>query len=270
MFCGTNLNSGFLAHSLLEDSKLSFLGSTVLQLLNFDDHISDVCKKASGKLNASFIVLAKRCILMNASFNSQFSYCPLIWMCHNRTKNRKINIFHERCSEADLGLLLQHPRWSTSVNYYHKVLHLGCCSSPRSTSGCLLIIYNDKQSSFSELLERDGSVFIHMRTIQSLAIEMFRVSRNISPPIMNDAFKQKDNSRYNLRQISEFSRPLVKSVYHGSESVSLLGLKIWNMLPNDYKDINNLNTFKNKIKKWKPDNCPCRLCKVYINNIVFA
>ena len=31
------------------------------------------------------------------------------------------------------------------------------------------------------------------------------------------------------------------------------------MLPDDYKDIDNLNTFKNKIKKWKPKNCPCRL-----------
>ena len=34
--------------------------------------------------------------------------------------------------EADLGLL-RHPRWS-AVNYYHKALHLGCCSSPRSAS----------------------------------------------------------------------------------------------------------------------------------------
>ena len=32
----------------------------------------------------------------------------------------------------------------------------------------------------------DDSVFIHMRDIQSLAIEMFRDSRNQSPPIMND------------------------------------------------------------------------------------
>ena len=36
--------------------------------------------------------------------------------------------------EADFGLL-QHP----AVNYYHKVLHLGYCSSPRSASGyCFL------------------------------------------------------------------------------------------------------------------------------------
>ena len=85
----------------------------------------------------------------------------------------------------------------------------------------------------------EGSVFIHMRDIQSLAIEMFRDSRNQSPPIMNNIFAQKDNSRYNLRQISKFSKPLVKSAYHGSESVLFPGLKIWDMLP---------DTVKNKVK----------------------
>ena len=34
---------------------------------------------------------------MNAFFNSQFNYCPLVWMCHNHTTNRKINRIHERC-----------------------------------------------------------------------------------------------------------------------------------------------------------------------------
>ena len=62
----------------------------------------------------------------------------------------------------------------------------------------------------------------------------------------------------------------MKSVYHGSKSVSFLGSKIWDMQPDDYKDIDNLNTFKNKIKQWKPENCPCRLCKVYTNNIGFV
>ena len=52
-----------------------------------------------------------------------------------------------------------------------------------------------------------------------MAIKMIRVSRNISLAVMNDIFKQKESSRYNLRQISEFSRPLVKSVYNGSENM---------------------------------------------------
>ena len=111
----------------------------------------------------------------------------------------------------------------------------------------------------------DGSVFIHMRNIQSLAIEMFRDSRNLSPTILNDTFTQKGNNCYNLRHISKFSRPLVRSVYHGSERISFLGPKMWNMLPDDSKDIDNLYTFKNKVKKWKDENCPCRLCKIYIN-----
>ena len=70
--------------------------------LNCDDHISNRYKKPCGELNvlvriAPFIGLLKRRILMNTCFNSQFSYCPLIWMCHSHTNNRKINRFHERC-----------------------------------------------------------------------------------------------------------------------------------------------------------------------------
>ena len=46
-----------------------------------------------------------------------------------------------------------------------------------------------------------------------------------------------------------------------------LGPKIWYILPDDYKTIGNSDTFK--IKKWKPENCPCRLCKVYIDTVGF-
>ena len=41
----------------------------------------------------------------------------------------------------------------------------------------------------------DGSVSIHMRNIQSVSIEMFRDDRNLSSPIMNDIFTQKDKSQ---------------------------------------------------------------------------
>ena len=44
----------------------------------------------------------------------------------NLTINKKSEL-----SEADLGLL-------QTVNYYHKALHLGCCSSPRSASGYMI------------------------------------------------------------------------------------------------------------------------------------
>ena len=78
------------------------LGAKLDWKLNCDDHISNRCKKACEELNAlvriaPFIGLPKRRILMNACFNSRFSYCPFIWMCHSRINNRKIKRFHERC-----------------------------------------------------------------------------------------------------------------------------------------------------------------------------
>ena len=56
----------------------------------------------------------------------------------------------------------------------------------------------------TKIVEIDSSAFIHMRNIRSLSIEMFRDSKNLSLPIMNDIFTQKNNSRYNLRQFLNF------------------------------------------------------------------
>ena len=86
---------------------------------------------------------------------------------------------------------------------------------------------------------------------------------------MANIFKLRKENPYNLRKVSEFSRPLVKSVYHGTESVSFLGPKIWDILPEKLKKIENQEHFKKEVKSWKPDNCPCRLCKVFIKNVGF-
>ena len=62
---------------------------------------------------------------------------------------------------------------------------------------------------------------------------------------------------------------IVKIVYHGTERISHLGPKIWDTLPEKLKNIENLEHFKKKIKKWKRDNYPCSLCKVYIESLEF-
>ena len=77
---------------------------------------------------------------------------------------------------------------------------------------CLIIMYNDKRSSFNALLEKDGSVSIHEGNIKILATGMFKLSTNLAPPQMHEIFKSKDQPQYNLRDNSLFSTPLVKSV----------------------------------------------------------
>ena len=48
----------------------------------------------------------------------------------------------------------------------------------------LRVIYNDKQSSFTELLKKDNSVSIHIRSIQRLAIEMVRFYNGLLPQLI--------------------------------------------------------------------------------------
>ena len=102
---------------------------------------------------------------------------------------------------------------------------------------CLRIIYNDKQLSFTELLNKDNSVSIHIRNIQWLAIEMFRFYNGLSPRLMNNIFKLKAENPFNLRQVSEFSRPMVMSMYHENESISYLRPKIWDILSEKHLSI---------------------------------
>ena len=88
---------------------------------------------------------------------------------------------------------------------------------------CLRLIHNDKLSSYEELLEEDGSVSIHHKNTQSLAIEMFQIKHGHSPEIVSDIFTQ-TTQHYNFRQNRDFRIHSVKSFYHGSESISYLGL----------------------------------------------
>ena len=59
------------------------------------------------------------------------------------------------------------------------------------------------------------------------------------------------------------------SIQYGQESIGNLGVKIWNLVPVNMKDLKALSTFKNQIKKWIPKDCLYRLCKVYVAQVGF-
>ena len=110
-------------------------------------------------------------ILVNAFFSSQFNYCPLIWMCHNRMLNNRINRLHERS---------------------------------------LRIIYNDKHTSFEELLEKDKSVSTPKEFTSTGNGDVQNISENLS----------RDYARYYFK-ISDIIIPKVKSVNFGFESIRI-------------------------------------------------
>ena len=99
---------------------------------------------------------------------------------------------------------------------------------------------------------------------------MYEVSKGIAPKISSDIFSSNFRANYDLNYQSEFSRPLVKSVFNGTESISDLGRRIWDLVPLQMKQKESLTTFKNAIKTWNQQNCPCRLCIKYVAGIEFV
>ena len=218
-----------------EDDSVTMLGVSINNNLKFDNHVTNLCKKAGRKLSAltrlaKILPFHKMRILMKSFFDSQFSYCPLIWMFISRSSNHKINRLHERS---------------------------------------LRILYKDDISSFSELLQKDNSVTVHTRNIHLLAIEMYKVRNNISPNFIREIFPTLDSAAYNLRESKDFITSRVNSVFCGDETLRNIGPKIWDLLPVHTRMAPTLDMFILKVKKWQPDKCPCRLCKCYIKGIGF-
>ena len=105
--------------------------------------------------------------------------------------------------------------------------------------------------SFEELLELDKSLKIHHRNIQLLAIELFKIKNNLPVTIMKDIFQLRALS-YSLRSQTDFTRPNINSDYFGISSLRYLAAKVLGMVPNDMKNLNNIETFRNNIIKWEP------------------
>ena len=122
--------------SLIQGSdEEKLLGVTLARRLSFNNHVSNLCKKASQKLNAlarvsKYMEKSKLELTMTPFVMSHFSYCPLVSMFHDGKSHSKIKKIHER--------------------------------TPR-------IIYKDSTSNFEELLVKTNPVFPHQRNSRLIA-----------------------------------------------------------------------------------------------------
>ena len=205
------------------------LGLKIDNQLKFDIHLNAVCKKVGQKISAlarlmNVLPFEKRKILMTSFVESQFAYCPLIWMFCSRSINNRINRLHERA---------------------------------------LRIVYHNEIDTFESLLRIDGSVTIHHRNIQRVAIEMYKVWHDLAPNFICNLFLKN-----RLPTRSDFVRPDIRTVAYGEKSFSSFGTIVWDkLLPSELKSAKDLCTFKKSVKKWYPRNCPCKLCATYLQGV---
>ena len=204
-----------LGNEIIEAANtVELLGVKIDKNLDLNEHVSNLCKKGNQKLHAlarisKYLSTEKLKIIMKTFIQSQFNYCPLTWMFHNRTLNNKINKLHERA---------------------------------------LKIVYKNDKLTFQELLDMDDSITIHQRNLQRLAIEMFKVKNHISPLPMQELFIEQVHIR-DLRNKRSWEIPKVRTVGYGTETIRYRGPKTWELLPTEIKEAKSLLDFKTKIKR---------------------
>ena len=147
-----------------ESSLEKLLGMVIDKNLNFNSHLFNICKKVSTKVTAlarlvKIVPFEKKKLLMKTFIDSQFSYCPLLWMFCSRKINRKINYIHERARR---------------------------------------LVYDDYHTPFEDLLRRNNTASIHHRNIQQVAIEIFKIKHKLGPQLLNDLFCEKAINRSNV------------------------------------------------------------------------
>ena len=213
-----------------ESQSEKLLGITIDKNLNFDEHLTNVCRKASQKLSAlarvsQILPFYKRKMIMKAFVESQFSYCPLVWVFCSRKMNRKINFIHERA---------------------------------------LRLVHDDYTSTFADLLEKDGSLSFHNRNIHQVAIEMYKVKNELSPSFMKKLFHHNIKNDKFIRPPSHTTRNGLESLRNFGPVVWNT------MVPNNVKMSPNINIFKERIKNWVPEKCLCKLCIDYVPGVGYG
>ena len=138
--------------------------------LNFESHISSLCRKASQKINVrarlkNYLTLDQRNLLLHSVIKSQLTYCPVTWMFTSRYLKNTLNNIHKRA---------------------------------------LRLTNNDHEKSFNSILTKNNPKTIHQKNLEFLAIQIYKFQNGLSPPTKNDVSTPKQDI-YNLRKFQELS-----------------------------------------------------------------
>jgi hypothetical protein len=216
-FGNTNLNEVNIGNTVIQSQPcIKYLGVLIDNKLSFVDHVVHICSKASRQVNAllrlsNLLDQDTKLTLYKAFISSNYDYCPVVWSFCNRTLLNKL------------------------------------CKLQRRA---LRFVVNDYESEYDELLNKCNTIKVSSLFIVKIAIEMFKVAKNMSPPFVLDLFQYQSNG-YSLRNSTAFLLKSPNTTRYGKLCFVFLGIKIWNELPPYAREICCPNAFKDFIYKYK-------------------
>ena len=145
-------------------------------MLNFDQQITNMCKKAARQLNvllrlSKFLSAENKILIYKSFIRSNLNYCPLVWHFCSKTNSDKLEKLQHRA---------------------------------------LRITFNDFSSNYETLLKKADMPTLHLSRIRSMAIETFKSIYKISPPCLHNLVTLK-NSSYSFRYNNIVEVPNIKN-----------------------------------------------------------
>jgi hypothetical protein len=126
---------------------VKLLGIEIDYQLNFDAHVSSICRKASQQLNVlkrlgSLLNRLSKLTIFHTFILINFNCCPLAWHFCTEKNSKKLEKVQERA---------------------------------------LRFVYEDYNSSYEELLHKAKAPSLQIRQIRTMALETFKIVSKIAP-----------------------------------------------------------------------------------------
>ena len=225
--------------------------------MNWEEQLKTVKRKIKNGLGAMFKlknILSQKQLatVYRALIESHLRYCSVIWGCLSNTKLESLQRLQNRarrliecarhkggwvCDWLDLRNLIKYDRLITTYQ-----INNGLCPenlknkfTPRSIfrlrlEYCKKSFGYQRASAWNEIPKQIRNLkFTKLQTL-----EIYKTLHNLNPAFMKNYFLPKPPS-YNFRRNDVLSIPKVKTTNYGIKSISFLGPKIWNSLPNEVK-----------------------------------
>ena len=203
---------------------VTLLGVILDKNLSFNEQISQLCRKAASQL----------AVLQRLSKHLDYKARMAIFRCFILSHFGYCNLVWHFCGVSNTAKL------------------------ERLQYRALKFVHQDWNSSYEDLLERSQLPTLELARTRSILLEVYKAVKHISPSFMWNLFTPKE-SRYNLRNKNQLciNHSRTKG---GMNSLSIYGAKLWNQLPDNFKNC-ELQDFKAKLASWYPPKCRCSACR---------
>ena len=111
---------------------------------------------------------------------------------------------------------------------------------------CLQIIVDGYKSNYDVLFDKSGKSTTEVRSLPTVAIEIFKTLNNQNPSFIREIFYRSLYVSHKKQNLFEQSH---KAATFGNKSVQTYDPQIWNSLPEKISLVANLVEFRNSIKK---------------------